>query len=166
MRRLLGESDGLWIRRLLQLRRPYPPSLTARPTSAASVLRGLSSPRNGLTGRNWLIERRSDSLSATRLRLRQDLVAEPGRQLVILPGDGLVELLAQGLFHRELLADILFVDAELIDQVGIGRVGRVVLLPEGALMVGQALNPVADGIDRLFGAVPLKCELESRPACD
>ena len=69
-----------------------------------------------------------------RSRLGPDLITEPGRLLVVLPGDGLIELFAQGLFDRELLADLLLDDAELLDQREVGRIGRVVLFPPGALM--------------------------------
>ena len=46
---------------------------------------------------------------------RPDLVAEPGGALVVLVGDGLVELLAEGLGDGEVLADLGLEDVELFD---------------------------------------------------
>ena len=63
----------------------------------------------------------SVAASPPRSLLSADLIAKPGRLLIVFAGDGLVELFAQGLFDREFLADILFVTAKLVDQGGVGR---------------------------------------------
>ena len=49
-------------------------------------------------------------------RFDADLIAEPGRSFVIFAGDGFVELFAESLFDREVLADFLLEHQELLSM--------------------------------------------------
>ena len=64
-----------------------------------------------------------------------------GGLLVILAGDGFVELLAQRFLHREVLADLLLDSAEGLDQGGVRGFGRVVFVPPVPLMGREAIDP-------------------------
>ncbi len=75
----------------------------------------------------WIRSSGASDRSAARSGLGPDHVAEAGGLLVVLARDGLVELLAQGLFDGIVLADLLLEEAELVDKGGLGEsVGSLV----------------------------------------
>ena len=95
---------------------------------------------------------------APRSLLGTDLVAERGGPFVIFFGDSLVKLFTQCLFQRKLLANLLLVEAQLINEREVGRVCRLVFVPPDSLMGCQPLNSVAQGVDRLFGTLSFECD--------
>src|SRR5262249_52100440 len=93
--------------------------------------------------------------SASAWAARAELVADAGGALVILAGDGLVELLAERLGDREVLADLGLEQPELLHQREVGDL-ILVLVPPGVGVRLQAGGALADRVDGLVGPAPLQ----------
>ena len=131
----------------------------ARSTSGGCVSRGRSSRQASSTGRRRGIDGSGpDRIGPLRSAPGSgaDLVAEPGSPLVVFAGDGLVELFAEGLSDREVLADLLLEDQELLDQRLVGRLVPRAISEPFLLVSGELGDPLMDDVDRLFGPAPFQ----------